>query len=398
MITTRWVVDARVQEERVPTAGCGVSSVGYHTNSWDAAMPVYFTLTVFLLTAVAAASPLLPPHLVAPSALDEHRPLDLVTAINDLAIASLDARRFPEARALFLRGLALQPANPTVLFNLGVANKELGFWRASIDSYEAALALDPSLQAARFNLGRTWMMVADDRTRTRSGGGGGLARAAEGVGVGVGEVEGGGVGGSKGGDAAMRAAMRGWYRNRTLRDRALTTAVRHLEMAAWGEGKMKRLNSEPGPRGMCLVSEGRLSSFAWSHDLPLHRFVSDARPYQSCPHARPPPTAPLLGLRHITFVPPPTLTLASPVTPSAHTHPTHKHTHTQQRMPRNLIRFGPWRRPCTKSATTGAPPLPTPSTFDGAPARVSAAATPTPALASATGSGRCVTHLPSTRS
>ena len=236
-------------------------------------MTFYFTLTVFLLTAVAAASPLLAPHLVAPSALDgDHRSLDLVTAINDLAIASLDARRFPEARALFLRGLALQPTNPTVLFNLGVANKELGFWRASIDSYEAALALDPSLQAARFNLGRTWMMIADDRTRASSGGGSGLARATEGVGFGVsvGEVEGDGVGGSKGGDASMRAAMRGWYRNRTLRDRALATAVRHLEMAAWGAGKMKRLISEPGPRITCLVSEGRLSSIAWSQDLPLH--------------------------------------------------------------------------------------------------------------------------------
>jgi tetratricopeptide (TPR) repeat protein len=59
-----------------------------------------------------------------------------------------------EAEAVYRDGIAHCTADGTLLFNLGVLQEDLGQARAAADSYRKALAIDPQLADAHYNLAR----------------------------------------------------------------------------------------------------------------------------------------------------------------------------------------------------------------------------------------------------
>ena len=71
----------------------------------------------------------------------------------DLGAIAHDRGETAEALRLYLRAEALNPADPLLLSNMGIAVLELGRPRDALRYYRRALAADPHSINARFNAG-----------------------------------------------------------------------------------------------------------------------------------------------------------------------------------------------------------------------------------------------------
>ena len=93
-------------------------------------------------------------------ALVDSRPEDPVARLG-LADAVKCSGRFAEAMALYRRTLALEPANATAHFNLGVTASDCALGQAAIDGFRRAVRLAPDHVDARFNLGCQRLAAGD---------------------------------------------------------------------------------------------------------------------------------------------------------------------------------------------------------------------------------------------
>eukprot|EP00752_Nemacystus_decipiens_P015824 g14134.t1 len=74
-----------------------------------------------------------------------------VAALAGLGIVRLDQQRYGEAKGLFEKALALQPGDPSLLNNLGLAQKGAGGLDAAAESFRAAVAANPDYSTAVAN-------------------------------------------------------------------------------------------------------------------------------------------------------------------------------------------------------------------------------------------------------
>ena len=70
--------------------------------------------------------------------------------------------RTAEAAAGFRAAVSVQPDGAEAYYNLGIAYKDQGRHRDSLDAYNAALALRPTFPEASFNAGRALQMLSDE--------------------------------------------------------------------------------------------------------------------------------------------------------------------------------------------------------------------------------------------
>ena len=70
--------------------------------------------------------------------------------------------RTAEAAAGFRAAISVQPDGAEAYYNLGIAYKDQGRHRDSLDAYHAALALRPTFPEASFNAGRALQMLTDE--------------------------------------------------------------------------------------------------------------------------------------------------------------------------------------------------------------------------------------------
>ena len=123
--------------------------------------PSLLVLTFLVLTAVFPASPPSPP----PAA--HHTVHSVPTTLNAAALSLLRRGRLREAEALLSRAAALStelepPGDAAnIRFRLAVVRQELGMVGGAVEAYALALAQQPDLYEARFNLGRLWAVRAD---------------------------------------------------------------------------------------------------------------------------------------------------------------------------------------------------------------------------------------------
>jgi len=73
--------------------------------------------------------------------------------LNISGITLTEANRPYEAIPLFLEALEMEPVNPLLWFNLGVAQQKTGKYEDAIGSFQRALAIDNSIACAWVSLG-----------------------------------------------------------------------------------------------------------------------------------------------------------------------------------------------------------------------------------------------------
>ncbi|MDR2471332.1 MAG: tetratricopeptide repeat protein [Treponema sp.] len=79
--------------------------------------------------------------------------METAASLNDSGIALTEARRPNEAIPLFRRALGIEPENPLLWLNLGIAQQRTGDYEAALDSFHRALAIDDNLDEAWFSMG-----------------------------------------------------------------------------------------------------------------------------------------------------------------------------------------------------------------------------------------------------
>ena len=63
-------------------------------------------------------------------------------ALNDSGIALTEANRPHEAISIFLKALVIDPGNPLLWLNLGIAQQRTGDYQEALDSYKHSLMID----------------------------------------------------------------------------------------------------------------------------------------------------------------------------------------------------------------------------------------------------------------
>ena len=79
--------------------------------------------------------------------------METAASLNDSGIALTEARRPNEAIPLFRQALGMEPENPLLWLNLGIAQQRTGDYEAALDSFHRALAIDGNLDEAWFSMG-----------------------------------------------------------------------------------------------------------------------------------------------------------------------------------------------------------------------------------------------------
>ena len=79
--------------------------------------------------------------------------METAAALNDSGIALTEANRPNDAIHLFRKALAMEPGNPLLWLNLGIAQQRTGSYDEAIDSFHHALNLDDSLAEAWLSMG-----------------------------------------------------------------------------------------------------------------------------------------------------------------------------------------------------------------------------------------------------
>lgn len=111
-----------------------VAQVAQQQGRYDDAIKAYQTITV-----VAASSP-------------------RIAAAAHLAAGNiyLTTRRLQEAAVAYRKSVALDPANPEAVNNLGEALGEMKQYRQALEAFQKAVAVDQKYLKARYNLGVTY--------------------------------------------------------------------------------------------------------------------------------------------------------------------------------------------------------------------------------------------------
>jgi tetratricopeptide (TPR) repeat protein len=79
--------------------------------------------------------------------------MENVAYLNHSGIALTEANRPNDAIPLFQKALALEPGNPLLWLNLGIAQQRIGSYDEALDSFGRAVFIDDGLAEAWFSLG-----------------------------------------------------------------------------------------------------------------------------------------------------------------------------------------------------------------------------------------------------
>ena len=79
--------------------------------------------------------------------------METTTYLNNSGIALTEANRPNDAIPLFRKALGIDPGNPLLWLNLGIAQQRTGDYEEAIESFQKALGLDPCLGEAWFSMG-----------------------------------------------------------------------------------------------------------------------------------------------------------------------------------------------------------------------------------------------------
>ena len=79
--------------------------------------------------------------------------METATTLNYSGIALTEANHPNEAIPLFQRALAMEPENPLLWLNLGIAQQRTGDYEEAIESFQRALGIDPQLTDAWLSMG-----------------------------------------------------------------------------------------------------------------------------------------------------------------------------------------------------------------------------------------------------
>ena len=79
--------------------------------------------------------------------------METAANLNDSGIALTEANRPYEAIPLFRRALRLEPQNPLLWLNLGIAQQKTGEYEEALDSFQRSTFIDDSLAEAWWSMG-----------------------------------------------------------------------------------------------------------------------------------------------------------------------------------------------------------------------------------------------------
>jgi tetratricopeptide (TPR) repeat protein len=83
----------------------------------------------------------------------ETKKMETADFLNDSGIALTEANRPNEAIPLFRRALVIEPENPCLWLNLGIAQQHTGDYEEALDSFQHALCIDDDLDEAWMSMG-----------------------------------------------------------------------------------------------------------------------------------------------------------------------------------------------------------------------------------------------------
>ena len=79
--------------------------------------------------------------------------METVAFLNDSGIALTAAKRPYEAIPLFRKALTIEPGNPLLWLNIGIAQQQTGNYDEAIDSFRRAISIEDDLSEAWLSLG-----------------------------------------------------------------------------------------------------------------------------------------------------------------------------------------------------------------------------------------------------
>ena len=79
--------------------------------------------------------------------------METAATLNNSGIALTEANRPNDAILLFRKALGMEPENPLLWLNLGIAQQRTGDYEEAIDSFHRALCIDSSLADAWLSMG-----------------------------------------------------------------------------------------------------------------------------------------------------------------------------------------------------------------------------------------------------
>ena len=79
--------------------------------------------------------------------------METATYLNDSGIALTEANRPDEAIPLFHKALSMEPENPLLWFNLGIAQQRIGNYDEAVDSFHHAIMINDDLADAWVSMG-----------------------------------------------------------------------------------------------------------------------------------------------------------------------------------------------------------------------------------------------------
>jgi len=79
--------------------------------------------------------------------------METAAALNDSGIALTEANRPNDAIPLFRRALVMEPGNPLLWLNLGIAQQRTGGYDEAVDSFRRALGIDDGIVDAWLSMG-----------------------------------------------------------------------------------------------------------------------------------------------------------------------------------------------------------------------------------------------------
>jgi tetratricopeptide (TPR) repeat protein len=85
--------------------------------------------------------------------LQAGRQMETASFLNDSGIALTEANRPNEAIPLFREALSMEPENPLLWFNLGIAQQHTGGYEEAIDSFYRAIVIDDGFADAWVSMG-----------------------------------------------------------------------------------------------------------------------------------------------------------------------------------------------------------------------------------------------------
>ncbi|MDR2313989.1 MAG: tetratricopeptide repeat protein [Spirochaetaceae bacterium] len=79
--------------------------------------------------------------------------METAASLNDSGIALTEANRPNEAIPLFRKALGMEPGNPLLWLNLGIAQQHTGDYEEALNSFQSSLDIDDNLSDAWLSMG-----------------------------------------------------------------------------------------------------------------------------------------------------------------------------------------------------------------------------------------------------